>query len=230
MFQPRAIHWVAVLGLAIALHLSLFLRFQNQRTTVAQDAGSKAITIALAPESVPEPVAKPKPEPKPKPKPKPKPEPEPVPKPASEPKPQPDPVATPVPDPEPATPQRTSAPPPNPVQREEKTMPQTQTGATGGIADTPPDYRSKLSAWLEQHKDYPRRARRLGQEGTAVLHFVINREGRVLEWELRSSSGHRLLDSAVKEMIQRANPLPPMPESLRLAKLELTVPVNFLLR
>lgn len=226
-------HWAWALGLAVVLHLALFLHYvATPDITPAADPGTRAITISLAPEPAPEPVTEPEPvpepepepvpEPEPTPQPEPKPEPEPVPKP----KPEPRPLPSPVPDPESVAAPK-PPPPPKPAVRAEKVAPQTQSGATGGLQDTPPDYRATLGAWLERHKQYPRRARRLGQEGTVVLHFVMDRSGEVLEWEVRSSSGHRLLDAAVEELIQRANPLPAMPDSMTINKLELSVPVNF---
>lgn len=241
--QPRTIRtsqWLWAVGLALLLHIVLFLRFAAAPEKItATDPGVQAITIALAPEPAPEPVAepeaepepKPKPEPKPEPKPKPKPVPKPEPKPEPIPEPTPEPLPSPIPDPEPAA----EPPPPPPptsqtASRAEKTAPQTQSGATGGLRDTPPDYRATLGAWLERHKEYPRRARRLGQQGTVVLHFIMDRQGQVLQWDIRNSSGHQLLDEAVEEMIQRANPLPAMPDSMKVSKLELTVPVNFALR
>ncbi len=222
-------HWLWALSLAALLHIALFLRFvAAPDKIVAVDPGVQAITIALAPEPAPESVAEPEPEPAPEPEPEPRAEPKPKPEP--EPQPKPEPLPSPVPDPEPAAAKPPPPPPPKQTVRAEQTAPKTQSGATGGLRDTPPDYRAILGAWLERHKDYPRRARRLGQEGTVVLHFVMDRSGRVLEWDVRSSSGHRLLDSAVEEMIQRANPLPAMPDSMKVSKLELTVPVNFALR
>ena len=60
-----------------------------------------------------------------------------------------------------------------------------------------------------------------------MLYFVLDREGKVLDYQLRQSSGHRLLDREVVSMIQRAQPLPEMPEGMRLAQLELILPVQF---
>jgi len=103
-------------------------------------------------------------------------------------------------------------------------------GATGTAADIPPSYQSQLSAWLLKHQQYPRRARRRRIEGTVVLHFVMDRNGRVLDWHIQSSSGHKLLDDAVAELIKRADPLPAMPAEINKQRLELTVPIQFMLR
>ena len=47
---------------------------------------------------------------------------------------------------------------------------------------------------------------------------------------LQESSGHRLLDREVEDMIKRAQPLPKMPDDMEQAQLELVVPVQFFLR
>ncbi|MEX2454019.1 MAG: energy transducer TonB [Rhodospirillaceae bacterium] len=100
----------------------------------------------------------------------------------------------------------------------------------GGMPGAPPDYISILRAWLDRHKEYPRPARVRREEGTAYLYFVIDREGKVLEFSLRKSSGHGSLDRATVEMIKRASPLPEIPDSMSVARLELVIPVQFQLR
>lgn len=97
----------------------------------------------------------------------------------------------------------------------------------GGNPGASADYMAQLRAWLEKHKRYPRRARTRRQEGTAVLRFVVDREGRVLEYEIRESSGHDILDREVTAMIERAQPLPGMPDDMGRGRLELVVPVQF---
>lgn len=102
--------------------------------------------------------------------------------------------------------------------------------AAGGAAGVQADYIAALRAWLERHKEYPRRARMRRQEGIAVLHFVIDRSGEVLAYEIRESSGHSALDREVEAMVQRASPLPAMPDDMSRERLELVVPVRFSLR
>lgn len=106
----------------------------------------------------------------------------------------------------------------------------TITSAANNTALAEKDYYSELGAWLAKHKKYPRRARLRKQEGTAVLYFVVDRDGRVLEYLVEESSGHRLLDKEVAAMLKRAEPLPKIPDIMHQAKLEITVPVEFFLR
>ncbi len=102
--------------------------------------------------------------------------------------------------------------------------------ASAAPAGPPPSYLGRLQAWLERHKDYPPQARQQRQQGTALLHFVMDRSGRVTRYNIVRSSGYQLLDSEVTNMIQRASPLPAIPAEMTISQLELTVPVRFNLR
>lgn len=92
------------------------------------------------------------------------------------------------------------------------------------------DYYALLLAWLERHKDYPREARARRREGTAMLQVEMDRNGRVLSYGIRQSAGHGVLDSAVEQMIRRAQPLPPLPPEMPQQRLSFVVPVEFRLR
>ncbi|MGF1629113.1 MAG: energy transducer TonB [Kiloniellaceae bacterium] len=100
----------------------------------------------------------------------------------------------------------------------------------GGAPGAFIDYEARLLAWLEKHKEYPRRARLRRQEGTAILHFVIDRAGRVLEYHIERSSGYKLLDTEVAAMIERASPLPEVPDKGNEERFVFVIPVNFNLR
>ena len=102
--------------------------------------------------------------------------------------------------------------------------------SSGGNPGAEANYYAMLSAWLEQHKEYPWRAQRRHSEGVAYLQFVVAQDGKVLRYRIQRSSGHRLLDEAVERMIEKANPLPPIPPELGKDHLEIVVPVEFYLK
>ncbi|EKE75058.1 energy transducer TonB [Oceanibaculum indicum] len=106
----------------------------------------------------------------------------------------------------------------------------TSASAGGGMPGSSADYLALVQAWLERHKEYPRRAQLRRIEGTAVLRFVMDREGKLVSYRLERGSGHSVLDEAVREMIERASPFPPLPPEIQQANLELVVPVSFYLR
>jgi protein TonB len=102
--------------------------------------------------------------------------------------------------------------------------------APSGRAGPPPDYLALLHLALEKHKEYPRAARQRRQQGRAMLRFAIDRGGNVLDYCIEKSSGYDTLDREVVAMIQRASPLPPMPPEMATDRLEVVVPVPFVLR
>lgn len=206
-------------------------------------------------EEIPQPVetppeSEPEPEPEivearvPAPPPKPRP-PEPVNQVAEAPQPEPAPTPTPDPAPEPVAATameildqvKTAAVRPSAPGSDGRsgTQDSTEAGsghssAGGGLPGAAADYVTLLQAWLEKHKTYPRRARTRRQEGVVKLYFVIDRNGQVLEHRIEESSGYRILDREVAEMIQRAAPMPAMPDDMDKTELALVVPIQFQLR
>ena len=68
----------------------------------------------------------------------------------------------------------------------------------------------------------------VGQAG--VLRFVIDRAGRIKKASLEKPSGAAILDAEALAMLDRAQPLPPLPANVRAAEVELVVPVNYKLK
>lgn len=107
---------------------------------------------------------------------------------------------------------------------------QTALAAPAGRAGPPPDYVALLHHALERKKNYPRAARQQRQQGRAMLRFAIDRGGNVLSYRIEKSSGYEALDREVVAMIQRASPLPPIPADMAADRLEVVVPIPFVLR
>lgn len=63
------------------------------------------------------------------------------------------------------------------------------------------------------------------QQGTAHVFFALDRRGS--DTRIEQSSGHHLLDREVLAMVEGAQPLPPIPDRVGRARLELIVPVRF---
>jgi protein TonB len=148
----------------------------------------------------------------PRPEPRPKPPPKPVEKKVVQPKPVTTPPSAPAPAPEAAQP---AAPAPM-------------------VARPSPDMRLQFQALLlghlERHMRYPRAAQIKNQHGTAYLHLIMDASGRVIEARVERSSGYAVLDREVMATLARAQPLPPIPTSLGLDRLDVVVPMEFKLR
>lgn len=85
----------------------------------------------------------------------------------------------------------------------------------------------RVQDWLSRFRQYPRAARRAGYEGTVWVRFVLDRRGTLLVSELIESSGHRLLDRAALELLDRAEPFPSLPRDTGLDRIELVLPVDY---
>ncbi|MDX5386082.1 MAG: energy transducer TonB [Alteromonadaceae bacterium] len=181
-----------------------------------------AIRISLAGRQSPEPQQEPVAEPEPTPEPEPEPEPEPAP--------EPEPVAEPVS--EPSTPAPTDSAAVEEAGEEadadnnQDAIPLQNAGNSSDVDS----YLSKLSRHLARYYEYPRRARRLGQEGTPVIVFEFARDGSLVSHSLRDSSGHQLLDDSAMQMLAQAAPLPKVPDTMRGQTFTYALPVRFSLR
>lgn len=94
----------------------------------------------------------------------------------------------------------------------------------------PADWRSRLLGRLEHFRQYPSAARIRGQEGQPWLRLRIDRRGRVLQATLAQSSGVAALDAEVLALARRAQPLPPPPDEVAGASIELVLPIAFSLQ
>ncbi|HKP25073.1 MAG TPA: TonB family protein [Dongiaceae bacterium] len=161
---------------------------------------------------VEKPKEKPKKEKVEKPKPKPKPEPEPEPVAVQKP-------TQPVVQQQaakPAAPVRPSAAPAAPSAAEVARM--SAAKAT---------WRGILEAHLKRFHKYPRSAERRNIEGMVLLRFRMTRDGKVLTYSVERTSEHEVLDEAALAMIERAQPLPPLPAEVPGESIELIIPANF---
>lgn len=76
------------------------------------------------------------------------------------------------------------------------------------------EYFRLLTAHIEAHKYYPRRARNRGIEGIVEISFDLLENGNVTN--IQTSGGHRLLRAATKNAIQQSLPLQIPPPFLQL--------------
>ncbi|MCW8928152.1 MAG: energy transducer TonB, partial [Gammaproteobacteria bacterium] len=116
----------------------------------------------------------------------------------------------PVPPPEPPR----ERPPPTPP-------PAAATEAVAGTVEDPAlieqakqEYLRRLLAHIEEHKHYPRAARRRGIEGEVEVVFSLQHGGGVSG--LKVDGAHQVLLSAASDAVEAAQPLPAPPDSLEL--------------
>jgi periplasmic protein TonB len=86
-------------------------------------------------------------------------------------------------------------------------------------------YNALVFGHLQRFKRYPPAAH--GASGTAVVRFVLNRAGAVIESAVTNSSGNDVLDRAALEILRRASPFPPFPAVKPGPQDSYIAPVNF---
>lgn len=72
-------------------------------------------------------------------------------------------------------------------------------------------YAAQVRALIDQHKIYPRMAKRLGQSGTVEVEFRLSSLGELLELKVVKSSTHHHLDHAALAAVKRVGSFPKFP-------------------
>jgi protein TonB len=91
------------------------------------------------------------------------------------------------------------------------------------------NYEDRVLLWIKRHGSYPYEAAMYNLEGTVTMKFAINRQGEILYYELVKKSKWQLLNRAVRRMMDRSSPVPPIPVEIAKNELTFTVPVHFTL-
>lgn len=217
-FSTARVQVIALL-FSIAVHLAgagLAGIYKSEPRKASQTAPLDTLQVTFEqvqsqPRLEPEPVTKPEPEK----------EPEPVIKPAPVAKPQPK-----IPDkpkPEKKAVSKTRAKQTNEsVQRQKKVASSPvkaikKTVALAPVADVHRiDYFSRLQAYIESRKYYPRTARKQGIEGRVEVSFTLMKNGEASE--IHCSGAHRLLNHAASRAIKKSLPFPVPPDDIVLPK------------
>lgn len=98
---------------------------------------------------------------------------------------------------------------------------------SGGRVGNSRSYFGHLTSWLNQHKDYPAHLKKRKVQGVVVVRFTINATGEILHKAIKKSSGNTELDQAALDVLDKANPLPPIPAEMKRTKLTLSLPVDY---
>ena len=162
---------------------------------------------APPPEPEPEPAVEPEPEvqPDPEPEPEPIPEPEPEPEPIPEPEPEPEPAPAPEPPPPPPEPKPEAPAGPAPVQSAGAPVSAGQEGISELVyGQTTDPFLAEVKRAVESALHYPRKARMFHIEGTAVVQFIVDSNGKLTELKIFKSAGHPLLDKAAMRAVADA--------------------------
>ncbi|WP_340617263.1 energy transducer TonB family protein [Xenorhabdus entomophaga] len=89
------------------------------------------------------------------------------------------------------------------------------------------NYHTRLRQEIERHKDYPRKAKRMKQEGTVTINFSLLDDGTLSAASVGRSSGNSTLDNAALNAVNRASSIGPRPAGM---EPDVTLTLDFTLR
>jgi protein TonB len=138
------------------------------------------------------------------------------------------------PPPPPPQPEKPKPPPPKPVQKRPVTPQapvdaQPQQAAPAAPAAPKTVSASQLGYLVPPNPIYPARARKAGEQGSAVVRVLVDVTGRPAQVSLQTSSGHPELDQSAISAV-RAAQFRPYAEGGRAQAVWVLVPINFVLR
>lgn len=122
------------------------------------------------------------------------------------------------------------------IKAKPQNLPVTTTEITQSASETTPvnisqttrsNYENLLASWLSKYKTYPTRAKRRHLTGEATIFVKIGLNGQLLDYKIKNSTGHQILDEAIVTMIERANPMPRIPDEFQRDTYEFIAPVAF---
>jgi periplasmic protein TonB len=73
-------------------------------------------------------------------------------------------------------------------------------------------YQKAIRLHVKKHQSYSREARVRELQGSAVVEFAIDRTGKLIDRELRASSGTAVLDEDALSTVERSSPFPLPPD------------------
>jgi protein TonB len=100
-------------------------------------------------------------------------------------------------------------------------------GVSGGSTKAEDLWEARVGAKLQRLKHYPVASMRLHEEDVVLVHFMIDRNGRVLLSEVVHSKGFGRLDGEAMDLLRRASPLPKPPPEVQGETIERSVPIDF---
>ena len=111
-----------------------------------------------------------------------------------------------------------------------KTKSANSTGQDGGTDLSKSDnYIGSILRKIHNNKNYPPQAKRMKQEGTSTVSFILKNNGSLEKTLISKTSGHKLLDSSAINTITKSAPYPPFPKNITAKQLELNIDIEFVL-
>jgi protein TonB len=90
-----------------------------------------------------------------------------------------------------------------------------------------PAWMRAVTERVRQFFYYPDAALAVRTTGVAMVHFTVRRNGQIDRLDIGKSSGDKGLDKAAIDILRKAQPLPPIPDRMRVDRVDGDLPINF---
>jgi len=90
-------------------------------------------------------------------------------------------------------------------------------------------YESYLRDVIYSKKRYPTKSRRMHQQGSVTMRFIVNKTGEISAFSILKSSGFNTLDKATEKLFERIGTFKPPPREMPTPK-ELTITIQYTLK
>lgn len=89
------------------------------------------------------------------------------------------------------------------------------------------EYLLKLRTEIEKNKIYPKRAKRLKQEGKVIISFEIAKNGEIKSIKLKDGCSYKRLNNAAIKLLEKIAMFDPIPIELEKNKWAIEIPINY---
>ncbi len=88
-------------------------------------------------------------------------------------------------------------------------------------------YARSITQSIEQQKSYPRRAKRMHQQGVVKVGFTLNKSGIISNLRIVQSSGSTHLDNATLQAVKKVGRFPAFPKGVNKSSLRYVIPIAY---
>lgn len=92
------------------------------------------------------------------------------------------------------------------------------------------NYIAYLRQYIDEHKIYPKNAKRLKQTGIVTVKFRVMEDGTLKNVSVIDSSGFDLLDQAARELLENISHVRAIPKEMGNDSIDVTLPIEYTMR
>jgi protein TonB len=89
------------------------------------------------------------------------------------------------------------------------------------------EYIALLKRHIEKYKFYPKRAKRLRQEGKVIISFILSKNGKIKSAKIVQGCSSKRLNKAAIKLFDRITKFEPIPKELNKSSWNLSIPIEY---